>query len=137
MTATHKVVTAALVLSVCLFAGCTTTVRVLVNNPSNEIFPVEVSGRGIGVMNLGRIYSDGGRLDRDLTFKDKELPSKVTLKVGDMKQYFVVTPDGPSVFRFHVSLDGKILKSRGEDPVDEEYKKKIEVPMTEPVEVIE
>ena len=135
MRATLRIATVALVLSAVMLVGCAHKVELNVTNATNKSFPVKVAGPGIGVMKLTTLGPYDNQT-HELKFKKKELPATVKLDVGDFSTSFTVGKDGPKVFRYDVTVDGR-FRSRGEGPVTDERKIDISVPLTEPVEVVD
>ena len=131
-----KIVTAGLVLSLFVVVGCIHKVDLKVTNATKDTLPVVVSGRGIGTQGFGMIGGNLGEKRIELKFKYKDLPSDVTVRIGEHEQGFTVTRYGPRKFWVDLTVFNAI-RLRGEGPVTDEKTTDIEVPQGEPEEVIE
>ena len=133
MSTLRTSVTVGLALAMFGLAGCT-TIKVQVSNESNRILPVTLSGGGRGVESLGKVGPYGDVLEKK-TYQNWDLPASVTLKVGQERQVFTVSTDGPKAHRYRVNPEGKLVK-RGEV---ETHERTIDIkePVGEAEEIVE
>jgi len=135
MTTMRTVVMVGLILSAAVLAGCSHEVRLQLTNETARALPVTVSGPGIGIKDLGTLgpYRE---LKKELEFDKDRLPARVTLKAGKQERGFLVTEEGPEVFRFCVGAGGEIVQ-RGKGPLTREWTIDKTTPITDPKPVIE
>ena len=119
MTATRTIGMVLLVVSV-LLMGCTTTVKLRLYNETKDNLPISVTGGGVA-KSLGILAHYDVDAWREVTFKNKNLPADVALKIGKDQTVFNVAKDGPKKFRFRVATGGKIAPL-GEGPLTVEHK---------------
>ena len=129
MKTMHTVVTVCLVLTAVSMIGCTTKVKLVVNNTAAKPVPVTISGGGRGQESLGILagYADG---EWFLKYKNSNLPAAIDLAVGEDTKTFTVSQKGSKVFRYWITPEGK-FEARPKKLAGD-YKKDTKTPIGDP-----
>lgn len=136
MNTVRGFVTAGVVLSALLTAGCAHSVKLQVTNATEKRLSVMVRGKGLEPRNLGMLQPYSRDMIVKLKFDKDDLPAPVILKIGAQSRTFTVKEKGPEEFHYDVQPDG--IRLRGGRDAD--YEKTVDVkdvPVSEPVEVVD
>jgi len=136
MKTVRGVVMTGVILSVFLTLGCSHQVKLQITNVTEKRLPVTITGKGLQPRSLGMLQPYSRDMIVKLDFKKDDLPAPVTVKIGAKSNTFIVTKEGPRKFWYDVQPDA--IRRRGGKDAD--YEKTVDVkdiPVTEPVEVVE